>query len=257
MSDRETEGALEYWADRGAKVKGVEAVLPSYGKPGWESWTRENLLEYGMRRITKHGGSRFTKAIDLGCGVGDWSVRLAAISDRMVCLDYSPELAAQTEARLAGLGHGSFAVTSGDCRKFDDYDGAQLLSMAGLLTYLDDDDVVAMMTRARQKMAPDAIIYQRDCCTINFGREKRNVRPGFFSVHRRPSRYVKLFEKAGWKLIERRNSASIHGEQSTWRTVGFRKDAPTAVLGWPARFAFRLATVHWYNASQTFLYRAA
>jgi SAM-dependent methyltransferase len=103
MSERSESAA--YWEQRArryaAQGEGLAAVC-SCGMPGYYNraidWCQRLALDPWL--AVRPG----TKALDLGCGVGRWSRRLAARGARVTGVDLSPAMVAEARRRAAAEG---------------------------------------------------------------------------------------------------------------------------------------------------------
>ena len=94
-----------YWEERArrfaAEGDGLAAVC-SYGMPGFYNW----VIDLCQRRALSpwldagHG----TRVLDVGCGVGRWSRRLAQRGAQVTGIDLSPTMIAEARRRAAGEG---------------------------------------------------------------------------------------------------------------------------------------------------------
>jgi SAM-dependent methyltransferase len=57
------------------------------------------------RLLLRELPARFGAALEIGCGTGELTAKLAARAERVLALDLSPEMLAAAEARCAGLGN--------------------------------------------------------------------------------------------------------------------------------------------------------
>jgi SAM-dependent methyltransferase len=100
-----TLSSAEYWERRAARFAGEGDGLPavcSFGMPEFYNraidLTQSRALSPWLRRCTP--GS----ILDLGCGVGRWSRRLAARGGRVTGVDLSPTMVAEAQRRTARAG---------------------------------------------------------------------------------------------------------------------------------------------------------
>lgn len=233
------------WIQRGELAATPSAVCPGTSAGWWLRWSRAQLHAWGWRRVLAHTGGEIDLAVDLGCGYGDWTARLASIARRVIAVDLSPGFVAQTRARLAG--HADARVEHADVRHFVDYRDATVVHLGGVLTYVEDRDALEVLTLARHRLAPRGLLHTRDWCAINLGRPSRQHRAGIDSFHRTPAQYERLARRAGLRILEVRRSASIYGEQL----------APHPALRWLPSFLWRLGTSYWTRGSVSFLFARA
>jgi predicted TPR repeat methyltransferase len=251
------EAALRYWTRRGNSDRSPTAVCPRCTSPRYEAWSRAKLQAWTLARLVRLApGSRFRRVVDLGCGTGDWAELLAPIADEIVVADVSPGFVDQAAERLRRLSHPRWRGECCDVRRFDDLGGADLVFVGGVLMYLDEPDVLALLQKVRAGMDPNGIVCQRDWCATGIGApELRTDHPGFFSVHRRPLRYRALAEATGFRVVECRPSWWIYGDQCAAEAFpghGVAYRAASAV----GRAAFGTVALAWRECSYTFLYSA-
>ena len=253
--DTQSQPARSFWAARGDEKGTPSLVSPGARFDRYERWTRRVLQDWTWRRVERYGRLPFAKAVDLGCGYGDWTARLASRSREIVAVDLSPGFVEQTRQRLEAVGHATARVICGDiCELEDELRGADLVSVGAVLMYLEDEEALAVLARLRRDIVPSGLLYQRDLCATNGRRERRNVRPGFFSIYRRPGRYIEMAARSGFRLVEARRSTSIYAEQCTFETIGRGRERATRALAVAPDLLWRLATLHWRTASWSFFF---
>lgn len=97
--------AAKYWefrALRYARERDGLAAVCSYGMPQFYN----RAIEICQRRALRPWLANIANmdVLEIGCGVGRWTERLAANRNRVCALDLSPTMAAQARSRLAGKG---------------------------------------------------------------------------------------------------------------------------------------------------------
>ena len=112
----------------------------------YERHKADMLLEVVARR-------RHTNAIDIGCGPGILTQRLAAYCDHILGIDFSPKAISLARERCKDDKHISFAV--GDIRNFNHSGKYDLLICAEILYYLNPQDLDKTLKKIAELAAPD------------------------------------------------------------------------------------------------------
>ncbi len=245
--------AVRFWVQRGkSESEPLLAVTPgtSSNTRGVE-WRREKIQTWTRARLHHHG-ARFDHYVDIGCGFGDFTVALGRRAGKITACDISPEFVEQTRRRLADAGRTDARVVESDARSFIDYARASVVYLGGVLTYLDRDGVLEVLRHVRERLTPDAIVCQRDWCAVGFGRERQHTQP-WFSVHRRPTTYISLFDEAGFELVEQTPSIVMYADLAT--RAALHDSSAARPAAWLARQAARAGLWTWTRCSVTSLYR--
>jgi len=235
------DAACDYWIDRADQVAGAAAVLPAGRWLRYHAWTHRLLQQWTLSRLDR---PRFRRAIDLGCGRGEWIELFAPRADEVFACDVAAPFVAETRRRLDAIHHTSCNVEQSDLRGYRIPPGIDLAYLGGVLTYLRDEQAQDLLYRLRLATVDHAQVIVRDYCTFNLGRPSLETASGF-SIHRRPAQLIALAESVGLRCVEVRSSPSIYAE---W--MG------NAITRWPLAAMWRLATAHWLRASHTYVFRA-
>ena len=234
----EQQNAAAYWTERARTVPAAIAIHRHQKWQRYHAWTRRLLQQWTLKQI-KAVKPRFRRALDLGCGYGDWTQLFAPLCDEIHACDVAPEFAAQAFLRLAQ--HRAAYVECSDIRTYEIPKQLDLIYVGAVLCYIEDAEVLDVLKRLRAAAVPGAMLIIRDYCTINTGRPKRLE----LSIHRDPRRLRDLAMLAGFECTEMRSSASIYGEEMAGNAPWLR---------WPLRGAWRAATFMWQRASWSLVF---
>jgi SAM-dependent methyltransferase len=136
----------EYWDQRGRDFAGRGAGLRavcSYGMPafynGYIHLTQQLALAEHLRVAPG------TEVLDLGCGIGRWSRKLAQRGANVVGVDVAPSMIEDARRRTAAAGlSGRIDYRTGDLRTFDLGRTFELVLAVTVLQHILDDEGYAL-----------------------------------------------------------------------------------------------------------------
>lgn len=236
------QAAAAYWIARARAEPADSAVHPGARWMRYHAWSRRQLQAWTLDQV-RADRPRYRRCVDLGCGPGDWAALFAPLCDELFACEVSPDFVEQARARTRS--HPAREITCADLRDYELPPGADLVFAGGVLMYLPDDDVRAVLARIRTAAAPGAHVIVRDWCVCNLGRRGVTTATGY-SVHRRARELRAMAEAQGLRTLEVRSSPSIYADR-------WARRVPALAL--PARAAWRLGTLHWRRASYTLRFR--
>jgi SAM-dependent methyltransferase len=236
--DEQAKVVERFWIERASKLTPEQAVHPKSRFMAYEMWTRRMLQTWTMRRL-KALKRRSRRTLDVGCGFGDWTELLAAVSDEIHAFDIAPSFVEQTRRRVPAAN-----VTCSDLQSYEMPHNLDLVYIGAVLLYATQPDVVDVLRRVRESIRSDGVVVIRDWCTFNAGRRTTNSGGGHWSIHRTPDELCWLAEAARLRVVEVRSSPSIYGE-----VMG------GAVGQWPLRALWRLLSLPSRRASHTIILR--
>lgn len=241
-----------YW-DRAARAEGSAlTVSPFQTALGREAWIREQLQRWTLRLIRRRAPSRPLRAVDLGCGYGDFAARLAPMCADLTAVDFAPGFVEQARARLIATAHPSARAEQGDLRTYDRFGHVDLVHLGAVCMYLEDDELARVYRRIRERLRPDGIVVQREYAVVSLGRQYLRDRGEYKSWQRRAQKYTALARHAGLELVEKRYGPTIYLEELARRAPGWLGSA----LAWPARALGRLSLGFATHSSCTMVLRA-
>jgi trans-aconitate methyltransferase len=130
--------------------------------------------------------------LDLGSGIGHWAAQFAHDFSRVVAVESSRALYQALQERCAG--YPNVRPVLSNVQSFQLDGKYELVFLGGLLMYLDEDDVIALLQRLVPCLGPRAIIVCRESTV----RGETVTREGEYPViYRSVSVYKDLFKRCG------------------------------------------------------------
>jgi SAM-dependent methyltransferase len=179
-----------------------QAASPKYR---YQSWKYDHLIE------SLPGDRRFKHALDLGCGLGLLTSKLAEVADRVTGIDIADEAIARAARRTAGLSN--IAYQQGDASELPRSLNGQfdLVVIADTLYYLPPPITAAALKRISMRigelLVPGGVCLLANHYFFSMDRDSRLSRtihnafiwsPAFEarSQHRRPFYLVTLLDRS-------------------------------------------------------------
>lgn len=179
-----------YWSGAKPTVLGPY-VMQDFGFPASAGLFRfRGELEIAARLIGDVGAD--ASVLDLGSGVGFWTEHFARAAARVVSVEASPALHAALEERCST--YPNVVTVKGDALKFDPQERFGLVFLGGLLMYLNDADLVALLRKLSGYLETDGMILCRES-TVRHGTLVR--RGDYQVVYRSVQTYARLFADSG------------------------------------------------------------
>jgi SAM-dependent methyltransferase len=165
-----------------------------------------------LRRVSAR--ERFSRAIDLGCGVGEWTAEYASFADTVVGVDVNRSFlsVAAQHARTKAVEQ-RVAFHEQSIEEFDQFENADLVCCGSCLMYIDDDAVAKLFARIARRTSQQAWVYVRATVT-NPLRTGYTTDGGFY---REPSFYERVFAENGFSVADRMYSGPILAYESCAR----------------------------------------
>jgi SAM-dependent methyltransferase len=147
-----------------------------------------------VRRLlggVEHNGT----VLDLGSGVGYWAEEFANSFSQVVAVEGSNALYSALEDRCDP--YSNIRAVHGNVLSFDPDDQYSLVFLGGLLMYLDENDVIALLQKLIPHLGSDGVILCRESTV----RGETVTRTGDYPVvYRSVSDYKRIFKQCGLTL---------------------------------------------------------
>ncbi len=174
-------------------------MMDGYGFPNSAGDYRFQAETQIVERLLS-GVDRRGAVLDLGCGVGYWAEAFAQDFSAVVAVEGSANL--YRELRTRCVPYTNIKSVHRNVLSFQPEGDFSLAFLGGLLMYLDESDVVALLGNLRKSLRPDGIILCRESTV----RDNTLTLTGDYSVvYRSIENYRRIFKNSGLavRTIER------------------------------------------------------
>ena len=175
-----------YWNNARPSILGPY-MMEGFGFPPAAGLFRFNGERAIVRRLVQ-GLDRTGSVLDLGSGVGFWAEELTRHFAHVVAVEASTALCDALRARCAP--YPNVRVVHGDVLSFEPDDRYELVFLGGMLMYLNDREVIALLRKIAPTLTPGGMILCRETTV----REGVVTRSGEYqATYRSPAVYRGLF----------------------------------------------------------------
>ncbi len=219
-----------FWRDRSFRTLS-DYTLSSV--PAWLHGPFQNLLRRAMvTKLAEIAAERppMRRAVDICCGIGDWSADYAAFADRVTGVDLNEDFIKVAKQRMGFGSKLEFFV--GRAEDWTDFDDVQLVGFGGCLMYVSSDDLNALFARMQRDLPNGALVYVR-ATVVTGSKQPFTTEVGHY---RAESDYDAVYRSHGFKTFFRRYSADLVADY-VWTKLGGKAPAllPSIASG-AARF---------------------
>ena len=135
--------------------------------------------------------------LDLGSGIGYWSAYFAGYFSKVISVEASSSLFNALEKRCAA--HANITTIKGDVLSFEPEEFYSVVFLGGMLMYLNENDVIALLRKLTPFIEPGGVILCRET-TVPEGTVIRNG--GYHAVYRSIQKYRDIFEQCGLRTVK-------------------------------------------------------
>ena len=158
MAELDYTAVRRYWSSAKASILGPY-MMEGFGFPPSAGLFRFHAERDIVRRLVQ-GLDREGTVLDLGSGVGFWAEEFAGRFSKVVAVEASPGLCDTVRARCAP--YANVRVVHGDVLSFEPEDRYDLVFLGGLLMYLNEPEVIALLEKMVSRLNPGGMILCRE-----------------------------------------------------------------------------------------------
>jgi SAM-dependent methyltransferase len=181
-----------------------------------------------------------SSVLDIGCGAGAWTALFGDRYARVVGIERSASMVEAAKLRTAAMSH--VEILECDVRVGLPESHFEFAFLGGLCMYLNDDDVVALLERIKERVQPDGLLLLRESTVPG---QRRMASGEYQAVYRTVADYRALFELAGIRRVEVRRNLGYTSMEIAVELVELRRrwlgflpsNSPllSALTWWPLR----------------------
>ncbi|CAH0541763.1 class I SAM-dependent methyltransferase [Vibrio marisflavi] len=173
-------------------------------------------------------GSYNTNLLDLGCGYGYWSIHFSKYFKKIIAVEYNQNLIqyGQEIAKENNLRNITFLQSDVCDFNFDnDYD---VVLISGLFLYLEDGDIIRILTKLSKCLKPGARIILRDGMSllkddhIISNKYSTALGDNYSAIYRTPQKYRELFSCLNATLIHDMDMFDDASGLNKWKETRLR-----------------------------------
>lgn len=137
-------------------------------------------------------------ALDLGCGVGFWAEHFAKRYNKVIAVEGSTSFVGELRQRCAPLTN--IKVVHGDVKNHESNDQCAVAFLGGLLMYLNESDVIALLHNLIPQLKNNGVILCRES-TVRKGAVAQQG--DYQAVYRSVATYERIFNQCGLSIVHK------------------------------------------------------
>ena len=184
-----------YWNNATPSILGPY-MMDGFGFPARAGNFRFNkekdIVQQLIRDLNRSG-----TVLDLGCGIGYWSMYFAQSFRKVIAVESSKPLFDSLKQKCSP--YSNIKVVQADVMTFAAEDRYNLIFLGGMLMYLNESDLKALLKKAISFLEPGGIILCRET-TVRNGVITRQGE--YQAVYRSVQTYEQIFRETGLEITE-------------------------------------------------------
>jgi trans-aconitate methyltransferase len=186
-----------YWEKAESSILGPY-VMDGFGFPASAGRFRFRGESRIVQRLVRQAHvDRASNVLDLGSGVGHWAEYFAQKFDKIVAVETSTPLYKTLVRRCSA--YDNITPILGDVLSFEPEDHFSLIFLGGLLMYLNEGDVIALLHKLKLFLNPGGVILCRES-TVRNGTV--TLEGDYQAVYRSVPTYHSLFKTCGLSVTQ-------------------------------------------------------
>ena len=229
-----------FWEERTAAPTDPRSV--TLDRQSAASVAREvQLYQRWMLRALEALGVAPRRILDLGCGNGDWTVKLAERAEQLVALDFTDGFVAHCRDRLRAAGLSDRAtVVQADIGAYAPEGPFDLIVAGAVTQYLPDADLAGLLPRLRAALAPGGALYLRTTVATHADRFVNTTR-SFQGIYRSRAWYRRALAAADFTPARESMATWFVADELAFRAFGEHAGSralalPLKAIRWTYRF---------------------
>jgi trans-aconitate methyltransferase len=182
-------GVNQYWNNAQPSILGPY-MMEGFGFPASAGQFRFKAERQIVERLI--GGINSNSMLDLGCGIGCWAEYFAHYFSKVIAVEASKPLFDVMAQQCASLTN--VTPINGDVLSFEPEEPYSMVFLGGMLMYLNESDVIALLRKLIPFIEPGGVILCRETTV----RQGTVIRDGDYQVaYRSVQTYTDIFKQCG------------------------------------------------------------
>jgi len=191
-----------YWKKADPSIMGPY-VMDGFGFPASAGRFRFRAETAIVQQLVRNAKADTAGAVlDLGSGVGYWAEYFALKFKKVVAVETSAQLYERMAQRCSS--YDNFTAIHDNVLSFEPQGRFSLIFLGGLLMYLNENDVIALLQKLKSFLTSEGIVLCRET-TVRNGTVTREG--DYQAVYRSVPTYLSLFNKCGLTAVQTRLNA--------------------------------------------------